>query len=296
MTSVRTSLGEVAYREAGEGPTVLLLHGFPTSSYLWRDLIPLLAARSRVIAPDLLGYGESDKPEVATIRDQAVAMSELLDGLGAEDVAVVGHDIGGGIAQLLALSRDLRALVLIDSIAFDAWPIEGVRMLQEVPDEPVDEEFVRGVVGVSLDLGMAHPERLSAEDREELVRPWLVDPAALVRAARGIDGIGLADAPLETLDTRTLVVWGEEDPYLSPGLADRLGELMPGASVALLPGCSHFVTEDAPEAVLPLIVEYLRVHHLRETHGHETGPVPLDLGVSFERPAPSMPEGFDDLA
>jgi hypothetical protein len=121
---------------------------------------------------------------------------------------------------------------------------------------------------------------------------------ALIRAARAIDGVGLAgtEERLAELDTRTLVLWGEDDPYQPSELAERLGEVMPGATVALLPGCSHFVTEDAPEATLPLIAEYLRVHHLRETHAHETGPTPVELGISFQRPErPSPPEGFEDL-
>ena len=298
---VRAASGEVAYLDEGEGPAVLLLHGFPTSSCLWRDLVPLLAPRFRAIAPDLLGYGDSEKPkdpEALTIRAQAAAMRELLSLLDVEELAIVGHDIGGGVAQLLALEDDLRALVLIDSISFDSWPIEGVKMLQEARDDQVDEEFVRSLVGVSFEIGMAEPERLSAEDREEYVRPWLAEPMALVRAARAIDGVGLVgtEGRLSELEARALVVWGEDDPYQPSELAEKLGEVMPGATVALIPGTSHFVTEDAPETVLPLISEYLRVHHLGQSHQHHAGPTPVELGVSFERPEkPSTPEGFEDL-
>src|SRR6266849_2463009 len=122
-----TSGGAIAYRDQGEGPVVVLLHGFPTSSFLWRREIPLLASRMRVIAPDLLGYGESDRPEGVDLAEvaQAAYVRELLDRLGVEEVAVVGHDIGGAIGQLLALDPDgpaVRALVLIDSACFDAWP------------------------------------------------------------------------------------------------------------------------------------------------------------------------------
>jgi hypothetical protein len=87
------------------------------------------------------------------------------------------------------------------------------------------------------------------------------------------------------------VVWGEDDPFQPVGLAERLGDAMPGATVALLPGCSHYVTEDAPEAVLPLIADYLRRVHLGQSHGHEAGPTPVELGISFTRPdRPSDPE------
>ena len=298
---IRVAAGEIAYADEGEGPAVLLLHGFPTSSHLWRDLVPILAPRFRAIAPDLIGYGDSERPaeaEAVTIRAQAAAMGELLSELGVEELAVVGHDIGGGVAQLLALEGGVKVLTLIDSICFDSWPIEGVRMLQGAREDQVDEEFVRGVVGVSLEIGMSEPELLPDEDRHELIRPWLAEPMALVRAARGIDGVGLVgtEGRLSELQARALVVWGEDDPYQPAELAERLGEVMPGATVALIPGASHYVTEDAADTVLPLIAEYLRVHHLGQSHGHHAGPTPVELGVSLERPdKPATPEGFEDL-
>lgn len=298
---VATSAGELAFVDEGEGPAVLLLHGYPTSSHLWRDLVPILAPRFRAIAPDLLGYGDSDKPEdpeAITIRAQAAAMRELLSKLGTEEFAVVGHDIGGGVAQLLALDDGALVMVLIDAVSFDSWPIEGVKMLQDANPEQVDEDFARGVVSMALEIGMTEPKRLPDEDRDEYLRPWLANPMALIRAARGIDGVGLVgtEERLAALDTRTLVLWGEDDPYQPAELAERLGEVLPGATVGLVPGASHFLTEDASEEVLPLISEYLRVHYLRQSHGHHEGPTPVELGISFERPdKPSTPEGFEDL-
>jgi 2-hydroxymuconate-semialdehyde hydrolase len=286
--------GELAYVDEGDGPAVVLLHGFPTSSHLWRDLVPILAPRFRVIAPDLLGYGASSKPEdvsALTVPAQAEHVRTLLMGLDATEYAVVGHDIGGGIAQLLARDRAVDAMVLMDSIAFDAWPIEAVRMLQEADPDGADAEFVSGVVGVALDTGMNEPARLSDDDRAAYVRPWTESPPSLLRAARAIDGVGLTgiEDRLAALDLRVLLVWGEEDPFLPPNLAERLSDLLPGSTTALLPGCGHFVTEDAPEAVLPLIAEYLRVHYSREGHHHHA-PTPVELGISFDRPSPSEPD------
>jgi 2-hydroxymuconate-semialdehyde hydrolase len=216
---------------------------------------------------------------------------ELVESLGLGRPAVVGHDIGGGVAQLLALDQAVGTMVLVDSVAFDSRPIEGVRMLQDVPPEQVDHELVREVVRAALEVGMDRPERLSPEDQEEFLRPWAGDPAALYRAARAIDGGGLtrAEDRLAGLDARVLVVWGEDDPFQPVDLAERLGQALPGATVAVLPGCGHFVTEDAPEVVLPLIADYLGHHHLGQPHRHQ-GAVPVDLGVSFERPPPADPE------
>jgi 2-hydroxymuconate-semialdehyde hydrolase len=289
------SAGDLAYADEGEGPAVVLLHGFPTSSHLWRDLVPILAPRFRAIAPDLLGYGRSSKPEdpsALTIRAQAGHIRELLDRTGIDEFAVIGHDIGGGVAQLLALEGGVGTMVLVDSVSFDSWPIEAVRMLQAADPGDADEAFVRGVVGLALDLGLANGDRLADADREVYLRPWIEAPAALIRAARGIDGIGLAgtEERLGALDARVLLVWGEEDPYQPAELVEGLSDVLPGSTAALLPGCAHFVTEDAPEAVLPLIAEYLRVHHLRAEHHHHAGPTPVELGISFDRPAPADPE------
>lgn len=291
----RLSGGELAYVDEGAGPAVLLLHGFPTSSHLWRDLVPILAPRFRAVAVDLLGYGDSEKPEEParlTLTAQAGYVRELAEALQLEDVAAVGHDIGGGVAQLLGLEGLARTLVLVDSISSDSWPIEAVRMIQRSSDDRVDAEFARMIAGTALEMGTRRPDRLSETDRDEYLRPWLRDPMALLRAARGIDGTGLVGTEdrLATFEGRALVVWGEEDPYQPVEHAERLGEALPGSTVAILPGCSHFVTEDAPEAVLPLIADYLRRHHLGESHGH-AGPTPVELGVSFRRPdAPADPE------
>ncbi|HYU56443.1 MAG TPA: alpha/beta fold hydrolase, partial [Actinomycetota bacterium] len=125
--TARISSGEMAFLDAGEGPAVVLLHGFPTSSHLWREFLPLLASRFRTIAPDLIGYGASTKAPGTdlSIRAQAGYVRELLAGLGIEGgIAAVGHDIGGGVAQLLAFEGVAACLVLIDAVTLDSWPIE----------------------------------------------------------------------------------------------------------------------------------------------------------------------------
>jgi 2-hydroxymuconate-semialdehyde hydrolase len=277
---VRTSGGELAYVDAGQGPPVLLLHGFPTSSYLWRREVGLLSARMRVIAPDLLGYGASEKRPDAdlSITAQAGYVAELLDRLGIERPAVVGHDIGGGVAQLLALEGRAAALALLDSICFDVWPIEGVRMIQGATSEQETAEFAEQLVRLTFDLGL-NKHQLDEATLAAYGEPWRRDPAALFRAARGIDGRGLAgrEDDLATLDLPAFVIWGEDDPFLPSDLGERLGELMPMSMTALLPGCSHFVNEDAWQTVGQLLHEFLRLRYLGESHGHTEGPVPIYL-------------------
>ena len=107
----------LAYRELGEGPPVLLLHGWPTSSYLWRDVMPAIAeAGNRAIAPDLPGYGRSERDPDADHSHEAQArvVAALLDHLGVRGAAVLGHSIGAAVALRLAAARpDLAAMLIL---------------------------------------------------------------------------------------------------------------------------------------------------------------------------------------
>lgn len=291
----RVSAGELAYVDEGDGPAVVLLHGFPANADLWRNLAPLLAPRFRVIAPDLLGYGESEKPERAdlSIPAQARYARELLERQGVAEFAVVGHGAGGGVGQLLALEGEVRTLVLMDSVAFDVSPAGPAESLREADPASADQTLVERTVRGAFRQGMGHPERLAPEDVELFAEPWRADPPALVRAARALDGNGPAGAAerIGRAAFPAFLVWGEEDPWLPASLGERLQEALPGSSLALLPGCSHFVLEDAPETVAPMVFEFLRLGYLGERHAHAPARVvaPADLGVSFDRPEGPVP-------
>jgi 2-hydroxymuconate-semialdehyde hydrolase len=278
----RVSGGEVAFVDMGEGPPVLLLHGFPTSCFLWRREVWLLAQGMRVIAPDLLGYGESDKPSDVDMSEQAQAgyIRELLGQLGIAELAVVGHDLGGAVAQMLALDDGLnvRAMILLDSACFDAWPIEGVKMLQRATPDQETVDFAEDLLRLTFDLGVEHQGFVDESTLRGYLEPWHKDPQAFFRAARAISGRGLSgrDADLAALDIPTFLIWGEDDPFFPSELAERLQEAMEGSTLALLPGCSHFITDDAPTTVGPLIHEFLRTRYLGRSHTHGE-PVPVFL-------------------
>jgi 2-hydroxymuconate-semialdehyde hydrolase len=293
----RVSAGELAYVDEGDGPPVILLHGFPTNADLWRNLAPLLAPRFRVVVPDLLGYGWSQKAEGAdlSLEAQARSVRELLEGLGVGEFAAVGHGIGGGIAQILSVEGDVRTLILLNSVAFDGWPAAGAGQSLTGGDAgSAGRELAERAVQESFHRGMGHPERLLPEDLELFVSPWREDPAALVRAAGALDGRGLSGVTdrIRELDIPALIVWGEDDPWLAPSFAERLQEEMGDVALALLPGCSHFVLEDAAETVSPIVFQFLRFRYLGESHAHTPGAVPVDLGVSFDRPR--EPSGLPD--
>jgi len=273
----RISAGEMAFVDEGdpESPAIVFLHGFPASSYLWREFVPLFAPWMHVVAPDLLGAGDSEKPAGAGlhIRAQARYVRELLATLGVEGFAVVGHSSGGGVAQLLAIEGGVEAMVLIDSVAFEAWPDETVRELWSTPPERATAGFVETFVRTALARGMGRPSRLGDAALVEYLRPYAgVDGvAAFFRMAHALDGIGLdgSEAALARLTVPTLILWGEDDPLVSVEVAERLNEAIATSALALLPGCSHFLPEDAPETIAPLMFDYLRSRYLGRPHEHE---------------------------
>jgi pimeloyl-ACP methyl ester carboxylesterase len=269
-----TSGGELEYTDVGEGPAVVLLHGFPLSALEWRRFVPMLAARFRVIAPDLLGAGASDKPldRPQHIRAQAGYVRELLAHLGISSFAVVGHATGGGVAQLLALDgAGVEAMVLIDATSFDHWPSEGAREVQarSAEVEPT-EQLVRALIRTAFDVGGRHRGLLTDELVDAYAAPYLADPAALFRAANAIDGVGLVgrEAEFAALTCPVLILWGEDDPFFPVLAAEHLNEAIDSSTLGLLPGCGHFLPDEAPETIAPLIAEYLRAMYLKAPHGH----------------------------
>jgi len=296
----RTSGGELAYLDLGEGPAVVLLHGFPQSSFLWRDLAGLLTGRFRVIAPDLLGAGDSDKPEVAPldIEAQAGYVRELLAQLGVERYGVIGAASGGGVAQLLALSGGVDAMVLLNPVVDGFWPSEGTRTIQQAPPEQRTEAAVAAVIRTAFDLGMGHRMRLADAHVDEYVRPYLGSDGmrAFFRAADALDGTGLEGraGELGNLDVPVLILWGEDDPFLPVVAAERLNEWMPSSTLGLLPGCGHFLLEDAVDTIGPMIYEYLRARFLKAPHGHGPDPSGAVMIQLERRPAWVDLAGYGD--
>jgi haloalkane dehalogenase len=138
-TTVLSGLGpldlSMAYTDTGAGEPVVLLHGIPTWSYLFHDVVPLLEPRCRVLAPDFLGHGYSDRRDRfdRSLVAQTAAVLALLDELGIERATFVGHDTGGGVALILGIEHPDRVarLVLANAVAYDSWPIDDMIALSD---------------------------------------------------------------------------------------------------------------------------------------------------------------------
>jgi pimeloyl-ACP methyl ester carboxylesterase len=269
----------VAYYEEGDGEPLLLLHGCPFSSFIWRKVIPLLSPRYRCLAPDLLGLGDTETPEGAdwSLRAQAEMVVGFLDALGIERAHVVGHDHGGALAQLLAAERPDRVdrLVISNAEAYDNWPSEEERPFVRATQVPVLGDVVlwawsrRPLFRLTLKEAKAvhDPKVLSAELLDGYIRTNLSDRHRRAKTRRFLAGqfepennrvtMDLLDG-LRRFDHPTLLVWAKDDPHFGPEWGERLRRDIPGAvRLELLPETGHLLMEERPERFAALVGAFL---------------------------------------
>jgi haloalkane dehalogenase len=250
----------IAYVDEGQGPPLLLLHGWPTSSFLYRDITPVLAKDHRVVVPDLPGFGASSKPveRQYSLELFASVLDALVDRLGLDDLGLVVHDLGGAIGAHWALHRPQRVsrLAILNTLLypeFDPSVIEFVTTLMDEGrrGELVSDDGLREI----LRVGVSNPDSLSAEALEGIVAPFETadDRRALAAAAVGLNPEGFADIArlLPTLAIPVLGLYGTEDRIL-PDVADTFARVqrdVPHAEIEALPGAGHFLQEEVPDVV-----------------------------------------------
>jgi pimeloyl-ACP methyl ester carboxylesterase len=261
-----TSAGEVAYEVFGEGPPVVLVHGTPMRSYLWRNIVPALAERHSVYVYDLLGYGESAKGEGQDVSKvaQARLLGELIEVWGLDAPAIAGHDIGGGIVLRAHLLEGVSfsRIAVLDAVVLPSWLSEPrsstwhVREYAEayeaMPDHLFEAFFSAYLEETNSNLG--------EEAFETYLAPWRGEEGrhAFVRQALQFEEwhTGEIEPRLGSIGGPMLVVWGEEDGWLDPSQAPRLQEEIPGSKLEIIPRAGHFVQEDAPEEVAEVLVGF----------------------------------------
>ena len=255
------------YVDVGEGAPVLLLHGEPTSSYLWRKIVPQLPGRR--IAPDLIGFGESDKPEDVgwyTYDRHVASIARLVETLDLRDTTLVVHDWGGPIGLCVAVERPerfARLVILNTGIGGGAPPSETwLRFREMVRERGGDLD-----IGRLVEAGTAGG--LDDETRAAYDAPF---PTPASKAgARAFPELVPTEpehpntAPMNRVrdalrDWRkpALVVWGADDPVLPVRIAHGFVELIPGAEgPVLIDGAGHFLQEDRPDEVADAIRGFL---------------------------------------
>jgi pimeloyl-ACP methyl ester carboxylesterase len=243
---------------------VVLVHGTPSWSYIWRDVAPVLAASFTVYVLDLPGYGDSPAPrDGVSIASHAETFVELLDHLGLDDPAAVGHDIGAAVVLRAHLrhGRAFRRLVLVDGVVLAPWITPPTRHIQAHLDvyRTMPTHVFEQVVAAHLRTATARP--LSDEAFAAYFSPWTGEDGqrAYLDKVAGFDERHTIELEplLPSIRAPTLIVWGREDAWLEPVVAERLGALIPGSEVRLLDRVGHFAMEDAPDEIARALRAFL---------------------------------------
>ncbi len=270
---------QLHYREAGQGPLVILLHGFPEFWYSWRQLMPALAeAGYHAVAPDLRGYNLSGKPhgvESYAIDTLADDIAALIEHAGERRAHVVGHDWGGAVAWHLAMRhRELIDRLIVLNAPHPRAFARELRMprqlwlsrymfLFQFPKVP--EAFIArndfAAVRRILREDPVTPDAFTEEDIDRyiaaLARPWALTSALNYYRAAARFRPRHPPGYSSRIEAPTLLIWGDQDSYLDRQLSEGLDRWVPNLTVEHLPNASHWVMADASEEVERLVVNFL---------------------------------------
>lgn len=252
----------------GSGLAVVLLHGFPLSSRLWHLVVRGFPAEHRLVVCDLPGYGRSDLPpgRPATCAAHAEAVLALLDDLRIESAAFVGHGLGGGVAQALAVMAPERVshLALVSSAAFGQSPRRLARLPRRMGGalaQRTPPSLLAGLVHGSARLGFADADR-SRLTLDGCLQAFTTPAGreALVAHLHALDHCDTAEwSPrLGELDVPSAVIWGREDPFLPVALGERLATELRHAELTVIDGARHYVPEDSPDQLVRALEPLLR--------------------------------------
>jgi pimeloyl-ACP methyl ester carboxylesterase len=275
----------VTYRTAGRGPALLLLHGIANSSQTWEHVAPLLSERFTLIAPDLLGHGESATPRGDySLGAHASGVRDVLTALGHARVTVVGHSLGGGIAMQFAYQFPERCerLVLVSSGGLG----REVHLLLRAAALP-GADYVLPLLTSSRLLGFGRG--IGGLMRRAQLAPH-GDLAVLAQGFASLDNAGSRQAFVHTVRAviepsgqrvsahdrltlaslmPTLIVWGERDSIIPAGHGTAAHDAMPGSWLEIFPGAGHMPHDDDPQrfaAILTAFCESTEAARLRADH------------------------------
>jgi pimeloyl-ACP methyl ester carboxylesterase len=256
--------GTVAYEVFGDGPPVVLVHGTPSWSYLWRGVANKLAGRFTVYVCDLLGYGTSEKREGqdVSIGTQTRILAELLDLWGLEQPYIAGHDLGGAITLRLMLleGRRFSRVALCDAVAIAPWITPFSRHVQRHLEafQTVPEHIHRQMIAAHLRTAIARD--MADAELEPYLLPWLgpIGQPAYYRQVAQFDERYTREIEPRygEIRTPTLVLWGEQDGWLAPEFGRRLAEVIPDARLVPVANAGHFLPEDQPGPVVEALASF----------------------------------------
>jgi pimeloyl-ACP methyl ester carboxylesterase len=262
--------GAVHVERYGHGGTpIVLLHGFGTCAFLWRNIAPVLAeAGHAAYALDLFGHGESDRTPDADfgIAAQAEYLDAAMTALRLARATIVGVDLGGDVALRLAATRPDRVarLVLINVPAFDELPARDIGAMQRSTAR-FAFRVTRGVLGAAslleaiLEGSVAKPERMPTRLLARYLAPFAGRDGvnhflALGAAIRRAD---IDELDLSEVSAPTLIVRGDLDEWLSRDVAEQLASTIPHATLRRIAGVARLIPEESPDILCELLLEFI---------------------------------------
>ncbi|WP_406005768.1 alpha/beta fold hydrolase [Streptomyces sp. NBC_00637] len=263
-----------AFRMAGEGPALVLVHGIGDSSRTWADLIPGLARTHTVIAPDLLGHGASDKPRADySVAAYANGLRDLLSALGVESATLVGHSLGGGVAMQFAYQFPERTerLVLVSAGGVGREVNPALRLVSlpgaHLALSALRLPGARFQVGLAValmklldtDLGQDAPDLLHLVDAlpDETARNAFIRTLRAVVDWRG-QVVTMLDRCYLTAGMPTMLLWGDRDSVVPVRHAYGAHAAMPGSRLEIFEGAGHFPFHSDPARFRALVEEFTR--------------------------------------
>jgi len=259
----------IAWGRHGDGEPLVLLHGTPAHSFIWRDVVPQLVKAGRcVYLFDMLGYGASERPLPAdtSVAAQEALLVKLLDRWGLDKAAIIGHDIGGAVALRLAVHTPARmsSMMLVDSVSYDSWPSSTWRQIIEMTTDrsaPLTAEEFQGLMTRQLLMTVHDKERMSGAVLNAYLRPItgeIGQPAFFRHQVAHYDSRYTQEVMpfITNLKIPVGLIWGEEDAWQPLHWGRRLAVDL-DAELSVIPKAGHFAMEDAPTAVADAILTFL---------------------------------------
>jgi pimeloyl-ACP methyl ester carboxylesterase len=256
----------VHYKQEGLGRPLILLHGLPTTSYLWRNITPGLTYGNTIYSIDLMGFGLSEKPQNQTysIETYVTQLTKFIDTLHLEHVLIAGHDIGAPVAVLYALRNPakVRKLLLLNAPLYPESSPSHISLLRTklIGDLFTGDWFLKRI----LRNGVENKAAMTQTMFDDYLKPYHDDPgarAALLKCVREFNlrptlekeitpNLGKIQAP-------TLLLWGDGDPYVPLDFGKKLKDDIPNSTLSVVLRTGHYAIEERTEEVRAQIKEFI---------------------------------------
>lgn len=255
------------YFREGQGETILLVHGITTYSFIWAEIFHFLKTDFDVIAIDLPGCGDSDKSVQVdySLKNQAKLLKEFIETLNIQKLHFVGHDVGGGIAQIFTVRypETVISSTFINTIAYDFWPVQPIIAMRT--------PIIRQLAMATLDLGMFklivqrgvfHKEKVTPELMNYFFKPMQSKAGrkAFLHFAACLDNKDLIEIAglIKKIKTPVLIVRGNADVYLGSNISAKLHSEISISKLVIIPDAGHFIQLDEPEKLAHILQQFIK--------------------------------------